>query len=94
MLSVLQAARHAGRRPTHCFAVLAEADPGIMPRMMALFAKRGLLPDYWCSRLSDGELAVDLQVMGMERDTAAYIAACFRQMPGVRTVLTSEKSRV
>lgn len=93
MSSALKAAPYAGRLPTACFSVLAEAEPGIMPRVMALFAKRGLLPDYWCSRVSDGELTVDLQIMGMERDTAAYIAACFRQVPGVRTVLTSEKSR-
>lgn len=92
MLSAHKAAPHAGRLPTACFSVVAEADPGIMPRVMALFAKRGLLPDYWCSRVSDGELTVDLQMTGMERDTAAYIAACFRQMPGVRIVLITEKA--
>jgi hypothetical protein len=92
MLSARNAAPYAGPFPTACFSVVAEADPGIMPRVMALFAKRGLLPDYWCSRVFDRELTVDLQMTGMDRDTAAYIAACFRQMPGVRTVLTSEKA--
>jgi hypothetical protein len=92
MLFALKAAPYAGRLPTACFSVVADADPSIMPRVMALFAKRGLVPDYWCSRVSAGELTVDLQMMGMERDTAAYIAACFRQMPGVKAVLTGEKA--
>ena len=76
---------------TVCFSLVAKADPGIMPRVMALFAKRGMLPDYWCSRVTGSELAVDLQLRGLDQDTALYLAACFRQMPGMGTVLMSEK---
>ncbi|HLG89782.1 MAG TPA: hypothetical protein VKZ79_21600 [Alphaproteobacteria bacterium] len=76
---------------TACFSVIAKTDPGVMSRVLALFAKRGLIPSYWCSRVSDGELTIDLQMAGLDRATTAYLAACFRQIPTVRTVLTSEK---
>ncbi len=77
--------------PTACFSIVAQADPGVMPRIMAIFAKRGLVPTYWCSRVSGPELTIDLQMEALDGDTALYLAACFRQLPTVRTVLMSEK---
>ncbi len=79
--------------PTACFSLIAKSDPGIMPRVMQLFAKRAIVPDYWCSRLSGPELSIDLQVDGLDTDAVLYLASCFRQIPGMRTVLTSEKRR-
>ena len=76
--------------PTACFSVHAEAEPGVMPRVLALFAKRGLVPTSWHSRVNGGELTIDLQVKGLDGDTAAYIAACLRQVISVNTVLTYE----
>jgi len=76
---------------TACFSVIAKADPGLMPRVLELFAKRGLVPTYWCSRVTGQELTIDLQMAGLAQETTAYLAACFRQIPTVRTVLTSEK---
>ena len=32
-----------------CFSIHAEADPGVMPRVLELFAKRGLVPRRWVS---------------------------------------------
>ena len=34
---------------TACFSVHAHADPGVMPRVLELFAKRGLVPSAWHS---------------------------------------------
>jgi hypothetical protein len=76
---------------TACFSVIAKADPGLMPRVLELFAKRGLVPTYWCSRVTGQELTIDLQMERLDRATTSYLAACFRQIPTVRTVLTSEK---
>ena len=76
---------------TACFSVIAKPDPGVMPRVLELFAKRGLVPSYWFSRAGAAELTIDLQMERLDRDTTAYLAACFRQIPAVRTVLTSEK---
>jgi hypothetical protein len=79
--------------PTACFSIFALADPGVMPRILALFAKRALIPNFWCSRVSGAELAIDLQIDSLDAGVARYLAACFLQMPSVRMVLTSEKRR-
>jgi acetolactate synthase small subunit len=77
--------------PTACFSVHAEAEPGIMPRVVELFAKRGLVPTSWISRVSGRELTIDLQMRGLRPEEAAYIAQCLRQMVSVDVVLISEK---
>ena len=64
----------------------------VMPRVLELFAKRGLVPSLWHSRIAPtGELTIDLQLEGMEAPLARHIAACLRQIWGVSTVLTAEK---
>ncbi|MDH5558885.1 MAG: hypothetical protein OEZ03_16165 [Alphaproteobacteria bacterium] len=83
---------HKTTRPTACFSVTAEAEPGVMPRVLELFAKRGMVPSLWHSRVaSTGELTIDLQLEGMEAPLALQIAANLRQIWGVATVLTAEK---
>ena len=78
-----------------CFAVQAEADPGILPRVLALFAKRSLVPERWTGQRSlhdENELVIDLQVAGLDREQTDYIARCLGQIPGVFSVLTAEKA--
>ncbi len=91
---------HAPLPRVFCFSVLAEAGPGIMPRVLELFAKRNLVPSRWVSDLNGPnqrgarrELSIDLQVEGLTPELTDYIANCLRQIPGVGTVLTSEKGR-
>ncbi len=75
-----------------CFSIQAEAEPGVMPRVLELFAKRGLVPRRWISDATgpDGrELSIDVQVAGLTPETQAYIARCLRQVWGVGAVLTS-----
>ncbi len=85
-----------------CFSIQAEAEPGVMPRVMELFAKRGLVPRRWVSgvagpgggqgtSLGGRELTIDVQVAGLAPETQGYIARCLRQVWGVGTVLTSER---
>ncbi len=81
-----------------CFSIHAEAEPGVMPRVLNLFAKRGLVPRRWVSGVTGqgtgpggGELTIDVQVAGLAPETQAYIARCLRQVCGVGTVLTSER---
>lgn len=80
-------------QPTACFSVHAEAEPGVMPRVLQLLAKRGMVPTCWHSRVSGSELTIDFQMLGLDGATAAYIAACLRQITSVGAVLTSEKGR-
>lgn len=78
---------------TQCFSVVAEADPGMLPRVLELFAKRNLVPERWVAdRLpGGGQLAVDIQVLGLEPREGDYIARCLREIWGVDTVLTAVK---
>ncbi len=81
---------------TACFSIQAEADPGVMPRVLELFAKRGLIPSRWHSDL-EGDLTrsqaltIDLQVTGLSRQQVEHVSATLRGMVSVRSVLTSEK---
>ena len=77
-----------------CYSIQAQAEPGVMPRVLALFAKRNLVPVRWHSDVLGGtgrDLAIDVQVAGLGTDLGNYIARCLRQIPGVATVLTAEK---
>jgi hypothetical protein len=78
---------------TWCFAVQGEASPGLMPRILELFAKRNLVPARWHSALLPGadELSMDIQVAQIDGELAAYIGHCMRQLVGVTTVLISRK---
>ena len=93
----------AGRSPravdatgaTVCFSIQAAAEPGVMPRVLELFAKRNLVPLRWHSdRVGPAgrELAIDLQVAGLTPELTDYIARCLRQLYDVQAVLTSEKT--
>ncbi|WP_299391221.1 hypothetical protein [Pelagibius sp.] len=80
--------------PVYCFSILATAEPGVMPRVLELFAKRGLVPTRWHSDVTGPggrDLAVDIQVDGLDVRTGDYIARCLRQVFEVDTVLTSQK---
>ena len=80
---------------TACFSIQAEAEPTVMPRILELFAKRGLIPSRWHSDLGGrrrDELTIDFQVEGLSPDRVEVIAHGIRQMVSVTTVLTSQKS--
>lgn len=80
------------KSPTACFSLVAEPEPGVMPRVLELFAKRGLVPTVWHSKIAPtGELTVDIQVADMDGGTARYVADCMRAIWGVATVLTADK---
>ena len=79
---------------TACFAVQARAEPGVMPRVLEVFAKRGLVPSQWHSSLAGPErdtIHIDIQVEGMEAALVEYIARCLRQLADIDIVLISEK---
>ena len=83
---------------TFCYSIHADATPGVMPRVLALFAKRSLVPSRWVSGVHEplgdrGELVIDLQVDGLDPQASAYLARCLAQLADVRSVLTSEKGR-
>ena len=98
--SAPHAAPHCAPARVFCFSVQAAAEPGILPRVLQLFAKRNLVPSRWISDLcassqagAPRELSIDIQVEGLTPELSGYIARCLRQIYGVSAVLTSEKSQ-
>lgn len=84
------------RQPeTARFLLHADAEPGVLPRVLELFAKRGLVPRRCVSALDPAAnlerqaLTIDIEVAGLGRETAEYVAACMRQIAGVEAVLTA-----
>ncbi len=72
------------------FSVHAQVDPGVMPRVLELFAKRGLVPSEWRSVVTQKEqprLTIEIQMSGLGRDITEYIAACMRQIACVEAVV-------
>ena len=91
-MSPLAATVADSNTPVASFFVHARAEPGVMPRVLELFAKRGLVPLAFHGRASgpeDTELTIDIQMPGLDRDTVDYIAACMRQIASVEAVLST-----
>jgi hypothetical protein len=63
-----------------------------MPRVIELFAKRGLVPRQWHSTASGSALTIDVQLGDLGGDLAGYIARSMRQIVGVESVLTTHLS--
>jgi acetolactate synthase small subunit len=87
MSSLAAAVAAAEPSATTFFSVQARAEPGVMPRVLELFAKRGLVPELWHSAVARKHLTIDIEVAGLG-DTAEYVANCMRQISGVEVVLT------
>ena len=82
------------RCQTACFSVTATAEPGTMPRVLEIFAKRRLVPARWLSAVAgprDGEIHIDIQLADVDRELAERLAQSLRQVVSVQSVLTSEK---
>ena len=76
---------------TACFFVTAQVAPGVMPRVLELFAKRGLVPDRFDCRRDGSALTLDIAMHGMDLELARYIGRCMNQIFEVDCVLVSEK---
>src|ERR1700760_4369444 len=53
---------------TACFSIHAHAEPGVMPRVLELFVKRGLIPSSWHSTVygtNQTELTIEIQMRGL-----------------------------
>ncbi len=72
------------------FSIRALVEPGVMPRVLELFAKRGFVPQRWLSAASDTGLSIDIRMTGLDREVTDYIARCMRQIHGVETVFMIE----
>lgn len=79
---------------TFCFSVQAEALPSSLPRVLDVFSLYGNVPDHCYSQLSgraQDELVVDVQMSGLDQDTAERIARRLQRLVSVTSVLWSAK---
>ena len=80
----------------HCYSVLARAEVSVLPRVLELFVKRGILPRRChgvVSGASRDELEIDLQIDDLDTDTAEHIQLCLAQLVHVERVLMSRAHR-
>ena len=80
-----------------CFSIHAPTDRSVMPRVLDVFTRRGIIPTVWHSVLCGAEqeeIQIDVQVAGLASEAADHLAQCLRQVVSVAGVLTSESRQV
>ncbi len=75
------------------FTVFGEADPALLPRIVALFAKCALVPAWLHAETLDGEMHVEVEFSGLSAAKADHFAEVLRQMPIVSLVRLTGESR-
>jgi len=73
----------------------------LMPRVMGVFAKRGIVPSQMHSGLNrpqsddcEQDIHIDIQIKGLSQFATVRLAEDLRQIVGVVTVLTSQKHHI
>lgn len=68
------------------FSIFGEADPALLPHLVALFSKTGLVPlQFHAERFGD-EMHVEIEVAEIEAARADHFAEMLRQLPIVSAV--------
>jgi hypothetical protein len=83
-MSAVLALKRNSSTVRYCFE--ADAEPGVLPRALELLAKRGLVPARVFAQAVDDALSVEIEVEGLEPDTAEHVGQCLGQIVGVREV--------
>jgi acetolactate synthase regulatory subunit len=81
MSSVL-ALKRSNSTVRYCFE--ADAEPGVLPRALELIAKRGLVPARVFAQADAEALNVEIEVEGLEPETAEHVGRCLSEIVGVR----------
>lgn len=68
------------------FEVLADAEPGLLPRTFAPFARRGLVPDKVRVRRNGASLLVEIGMEAMPSEMLHIVEGNLRQTVGVQRV--------
>ena len=68
------------------FTVFGDADPALLPRIVALFAKCGLVPALFRAERLGDEMNVEVEFTSMIPARADHFAEVLRQLPVVSLV--------
>jgi hypothetical protein len=74
--------------------VFAAPEPGVMPRVLEAFAKRGLVPTRVHGDVVEDRpdgLVIDIHVRSLAADAADHIAELLRTFVGIERVLVAVK---
>lgn len=77
-----------GRRVV--FSLVADADPGTLPRVLEFIAKRGLVPLALHSRLTGDMLDIAMEVGDLPKAETDHVGRCLGQIPMVARVTVTE----
>ena len=75
--------------PIARFAIQAWAEADVLPRLLAPLVKRGLVPLRFDSVMEGEHLRVHVEVAGMTGPEALRLAASFRQIVNVQSVVSA-----
>lgn len=73
------------------FTVLAEAGPGLLPRLIQPFARRDLAPDSFAAQRQGETMRVDIAMARMPAEMVHLVAGNLRQVVGVESVATQQE---
>lgn len=68
------------------FLLVADASPGLLPRLLAPFARRDLTPDHIAARRCGELMRVELGMEAMPGEELHMVEGNLRQVVGVRSV--------
>ncbi len=69
------------------FLLTADAEPGLLPRLLMPFAKRDLTPDHLASRRSGDTLEVEIAMHAMPSEVVHLVEGNLRQIVGVSRLI-------
>ena len=73
------------------FSVQADAEPGLLPRLIQPFARRDLLPDSFTAERRGDSVRVDITMACMPAEMVHLVEGNLRQVVGVTTVTTRQE---
>ena len=76
------------------FDLLADAEPGLLPRVLVPFARRDLLPDQVRSRRHGDSVEASLEMAAMPAEMVHLVEGNLRQVVGVRRVSVTVRAAV
>lgn len=68
------------------FTLVADASPGLLPRLLQPFAKRDLTPDMLESVRQGNDVRVDIALHAMPAEMVHLVEGNLRQVVGVRSL--------
>lgn len=80
-----------GQHAAVCFTLVADASPGLLPRLLQPFARRDLTPDKMESVRHGDDVRVEISMQAMPAEMVHLVEGNLRQVVGVRSLSRREE---